>query len=170
MAVAVCAYLAAVFLTVEARARDAADLERWFLRRALMSAAGAGALAVSGVFVLHADAPRLFDRLLGPGLPLVAVSGAAGLASLLLATGVRGQASERALRVLAVVAVGSLVAGWGVAQYPYLLGTHLTITAAAAPDATLWSVVVVFLVAGAVVLPSLGLLYILQQKGSLEGS
>ena len=47
LAVTVCAYLAAVFLTAEARARDDAELEGWFRRRALGSADAA--LAGGGV-------------------------------------------------------------------------------------------------------------------------
>jgi cytochrome d ubiquinol oxidase subunit II len=72
------------------------------------------------------------------------------------------------VRVLAVSAVGAVVAGWGVAQYPYLLGTHLRIATAAAPDATLWSVFVVFLFAAVLCVPSLAWLYVLQQRGALE--
>ena len=53
-------------------------------------------------------------------------------------------------------AVATVVIGWGVAQYPYILPTSLKLSAAAAPDATLWSVVVVFVVAAIVILPSLG--------------
>jgi cytochrome d ubiquinol oxidase subunit II len=80
------------------------------------------------------------------------------------------RAAPRLLRVLAVVAVAAVVIGWGVAQYPYLLGTHLSLGAAAAPRPTLLSLAVVF--GGAVVLclPSLALLYVLQQRGELEGA
>jgi cytochrome bd ubiquinol oxidase subunit II len=164
MAVVTCAFLAAVFLAAEARARHVSDLERWFRQRAIGAAAVAGSLAVAGIFVLHADADHLFDRLLGPGLPLVVASAVAGLAVLVLLD----RAPPRPLRVLAVVAVGAVVAGWGVAQYPYLLGTHLRIAEGAAPDATLWSVVVVFGVAVVLVVPSLALLYRMQQRGVLE--
>ena len=38
---------------------------------------------------------------------------------------------------------------------------------AAAPDATLWSVVIVFVIAAFVILPSLGLLYYLDQRDLL---
>jgi cytochrome bd ubiquinol oxidase subunit II len=164
LAVVTCAFLAAVFLAAEARARHVAELERWFRVRAIGAAAVAGALAVAGIFVLHADAHHLFERLLGPGLPLVITSAVAGAAALFLLDRV----PPRPLRVLAVVAVAAVVAGWGVAQYPYLLGTHLRIAAGAAPDATLWSVVVIFGAAVVLVVPSLVLLYRLQQRGVLE--
>jgi cytochrome d ubiquinol oxidase subunit II len=165
LAVVACAYLAAVFLAADARLHEEPELERWFRRRATASAVVAGALAAAGIVVLHHDARHLFDRLLGPALPLLIVSGVAGIAALTLL----GRVSVRRLRVLAVVAVGAVVAGWGVAQYPYVLGTHLRLDDAAAPDATLWSVVVVFGVAAVLVVPSLAWLYVLQQQGRLEG-
>jgi cytochrome bd ubiquinol oxidase subunit II len=164
LAVIVCAYLAAVFLTAEAQARDDADLEGYFRRRALLAGGAAGALALGGIAILHADAPRLFDRLLGPALPLVILSALTGGAALLLL----GRASPRLLRVLAVVAVGAVVVGWGVAQYPYLLGTHLSLAQAAAPGPTLLAVTVVFAAAAVLVLPSLALLYVLEQRRLLE--
>jgi cytochrome d ubiquinol oxidase subunit II len=165
LAVVTCAYLAAVFLASEAQARDLGDLETWFRRRALMAAAVAGLLSVAGIFILDADAHRLYRQLLGPGLPLVLVSAAAGVAALVLV----GRAPPRRLRALAVVAVGAVVTGWGVAQYPYLLGVRLSLSMGAAPTATLWAIFGVFLAAVTLCLPSLGLLYFLQQRGELEG-
>lgn len=164
LAVATCAYLAAVFLTAEARDRDLPDLEAWFGRRARASAIVTGAIALAGVFVLHADAHRLFVELIGRAVAFVVVSAVAGLGALVLL----GRARPAVVRVLAVVAVAAVVSGWGVAQYPYLLGTHTTITEAAAPPATLWSIVVVFGAAALLVVPSLGMLYVLQQRGHLE--
>ena len=77
------------------------------------------------------------------------------------------RAGRRGLRPLAVGAVVAVVWGWGVAQFPYLLPTTLTISESAAPPETLAAVAVVFLVAAVVVLPSLGLLYWLSQKERL---
>ena len=165
LAVVVCAYLAAVFLTAEARAAAAPDLEEWFRRRALVTAGVAGALSLGGIAILQADAHRLFERLLGPALPLVVISGLAGGAALVL---LRRALPRRLLRVLAVVAVAAVVAGWGVAQYPYLLGTHLRIGEAAAPGPTLVAVTAVFAAAVLLCVPSFALLYFLQQRGQLE--
>jgi cytochrome d ubiquinol oxidase subunit II len=167
MAVAICAYLAAVFLTAEARLRTQPGLEDYFRLRSILTAAVAGAVALGGIVVVKGDAPHLFDRLLGgPGLPLVLLSAVAGLAALVLLR--RG--NPLVLRVLAAAAVGAVVVGWAVAQYPYLLGDHLTITEAAAPGSTLRAVIAVFLVAGVLCLPSLALLYLLQQRGHLDAT
>lgn len=74
------------------------------------------------------------------------------------------------MRALAAVPVASVVAGWGVAQYPYLLGTHLPIAEAAAPDTTLATIVTVFGAAVVLCLPSSLLLYTLHQRGRLDGT
>jgi cytochrome d ubiquinol oxidase subunit II len=139
LAVFVCAYIAAMFLIEEARMRRLDDLEAYFRRRAFAAAFAAGAVSIAGIFVLRADADRLCARLLGPGLPFVILSIACGAAALALVH----RASPNVLRLLALGAVGSVIVGWGVAQYPEMLGTHLSIAAASSPRSTmlalLWS-------------------------------
>ena len=61
-----------------------------------------------------------------------------------------------------------MIWGWGVAQWPYLLPETLKVSAGAAPDATLWTVLIVFGIAAVVILPSLGLLYYLDQRSLLD--
>jgi len=56
-----------------------------------------------------------------------------------------------------------------VAQYPYLLGNHLPLAEAAAPGPTLVAVTGVFVAALVTCVPSLGLLYLLHEKGALGG-
>ncbi|MGW2965043.1 cytochrome d ubiquinol oxidase subunit II [Streptomyces sp. NPDC001220] len=163
LAVTVCAYLAAVFLTGQARHRAQPSLETAFRHRAFGAGIVAGLVALAGVFILRADAPRLFHQLSRVGVPLLVVSALCGLAALLLLR--RG--SPTVVRTLAAVAIAAVVAGWGVAQYPYLLGTHLTIQQAASPSATLWQLFVVSCVAAVLVAPSLLLLYILQLRRKL---
>jgi cytochrome d ubiquinol oxidase subunit II len=165
LAVGTCAYLAAVFLC-----GDALREGLWFVAselriRALISAFVVGAGAIAGIFVLRADAPRLFDGLTGRGLPLVIVSALAGLASigLLLA---RRYAWARIAAALAVTAV---VWGWAAAQYPYLLQPSLTIDAAAAPRSTLTAMLVSLIVGGAILLPALVYLYTLFQRTPAAG-
>jgi cytochrome d ubiquinol oxidase subunit II len=161
--VATCAYLSAVLLTVDAR-RVAPDLERYFRVRALGAAVVAGVLAVVGLIVLHSDARYIYDGLTGKALPLTIVSAVLGAVALVAL--VRG--APRGTRVLAAGAVTAIVWGWGVAQRPYLLPKSLTISQAAGAHDTLVAVVVVFVVAVLVVLPSLGLLYTLAQRGVVQ--
>jgi cytochrome bd ubiquinol oxidase subunit II len=154
------AYLAAVFLIVDSRRAGDAELEEYFAGRALAAAAIAGAFSLAGVFALQENATYVFERLTAEGLPLMLLSGACGLAVLaMLARGVR-----RGLRPLAVLTVAALIWGWGVGQHPYLLPTSLEISEAAAPGPTLTSVLVVFGVAAATIVPALALLYALTQR------
>ena len=158
------AYLAAVFLVGDARRAGDEEMERWFERRALAAAVIAGALAVAGLFALHSEARYVFDRLTAEGLPLVIFSLLCGAALLI----VLRRGGRRPLRPLAAGAVVAVIWGWGVAQFPYLLPTSLRIDQAAAPDATMTIVFIVFAVAAVLVLPSLGLLYTLAQRDLLE--
>ncbi|MGW4439617.1 cytochrome d ubiquinol oxidase subunit II [Streptomyces sp. NPDC004596] len=163
LAVTVCAYLAAVFLAGQAQRRADTPMEKAFSHRALGAGVVAGLVALVGVFVLRADSPRLFHRLSTVGAPLLVVSGLCGLAALLMLRMGRPPVA----RTLAAVAITTVVGGWGVAQYPYLLGTHLTIQQAAAPTATLWVLIAVSFVAVVLIVPSLLLLYSLQLRRKL---
>jgi cytochrome d ubiquinol oxidase subunit II len=158
------AYLAAVFLVGDAHRAGDAEMERYFERRALGAAVVAGALAVAGIFLLNSEAGYVHDRLLDEGLPLVILSLLCGAAAIVVL--VRGGC--RPLRPLAAGAFVAVIWGWAVAQLPYLLPTSLRIDQAAAPDATLTVVLIVFGIAAVLVLPSLGLLYTLAQKDLLE--
>lgn len=162
--VATCAYVSAVFLVRDAGAARDRDLQRYFVDRALVAAVVAGAAAVGGIFALHADARYVYDRLTSEGLPLIVLSGACGLGVLvLLARGV-----TRGIRPLAVGALVAVIWGFFVAQFPYVLPTSLRIGEAAGVSSALTAVIVVFVVAVVVILPSLGLLYALSQRSALE--
>ena len=174
MFVATGAYIAAVFLVRDARAAGEDDVEAHFRRCAIGVAVVAGALAVGGVFALRADARFVYDGLTGPGLPLVILSALAVAGALaLLVRGAGDRLEALALRPLAVGAVAMVVWGWGVAQHPYLLPPEggsegLTIDAAAAASASLVTILVVFGIAAVLILPAIGLLYVLSQRSLLE--
>ena len=95
MFVATGAYLSAVFLVGDARRAGEADLERYFVRRALAAAAVAGVAAAAGLVELHAEARYVFDRLIDQGLPLVILSALCGLG---LLGGPAARAARRPLR------------------------------------------------------------------------
>jgi cytochrome d ubiquinol oxidase subunit II len=162
LAVIVCGYLAAVYLTADARRAGDQELVTQFRVRALGAGAAAGLVAVLGIGVLHARAPALAHGLAHRGLPLVIVSAVAGLAALVLLY----RRHFLAARVAAGLAVGAVVWGWAVAQYPYLLQHRLTISAAAATHSVLLATLI-SLSAGAVLLvPSLTWLYLVFQRSA----
>lgn len=155
-----CAFLAAVFLTAEA-ARDAdAVLAERFRRRALATGIVTGAVALAGVLPLRDDAPTLFDGLTGRALAVIVLSALAGTATLVALW--RGRLATA--RVTAAVAVSSVVVGWGVGQWPWVLVDELEIEAAAGATATLWALVIVFGLAAVTVVPSLAYLYWITQR------
>jgi cytochrome d ubiquinol oxidase subunit II len=164
LAVAISAYLAAVYLAADARRLGERGLERDFRLRALWSGVVAGALALAGLVVMRADARSMWDGLTsGAGLVMVIVSAAAGLATLALVWRSRfGPA-----RASAALAVAAIVAGWALAQRPYFL-PGLTVSQAAAGRSTLIAVVVTAAIGAAVLVPSLILLFGLFLRGRLD--
>ena len=160
LAVLTCAFLAAVFLTAEAARGDDRDLIEACRRRALGAGIVTGAAALFGVLPLREDAPTLFDGLTGRALPLIVLSAAAGLATLWALFERRTELA----RVTAVVAVASVVLGWGVGQWPWLLVDQVEVKAAAGASSTLWALVVTFGLAAVTVLPALAYLFWVTQR------
>ena len=160
LAVGICAYLAAVYLTSDARRRGDKVLADAFRRRALVMGAAVGVVAMAGIVVLANDAPTLYDGLITRALPLVILSALAGLVSLVLL----GRRRFGAARLTAGLAVGAILWGWAVAQYPDLLVGSLTVRQASALEATLMALLISLLVGAVLVVPSMIALFVLSQR------
>ena len=164
LAVAVGAYLAAVYLAADALRQGEPDLEARFRTRALGASVVTGVLALGGLVILRTDAPTLYQGLIvGDGLAGLAVSVLAGLVTLFLVWGRRYTLG----RFTAALAVVAIFAGWGLAQRPVLL-PGLTVAQAAAPEPTLIAVVVAVLAGGLILAPSLALLFRLVLGGRFD--
>jgi cytochrome d ubiquinol oxidase subunit II len=160
LAVATTAYLAAVYLTHDARREGNPELAEAFRRRALASGVAAGGLAVVELLVLAVDAPQLFHQLVTlPAMPLAVLSLLAGVASLVLMFRRR----YIAVRITAALAVTALLWSWAAAQYPYVL-PGLELTEASATESVLIANSVAVLLAGILVIPSLWWLYAIFQR------
>ncbi|MDL4772790.1 cytochrome d ubiquinol oxidase subunit II [Actinomadura xylanilytica] len=143
---ALCAYLAAVYLIWDARRLAGYEISMHFRGYALVSGAAVGLLALPGAAAL------------GVRSPLILLSTAAGLASLVMIAR-RAYLAVRVTGALAVVAVL-----WGAAGM-----AGLDLDAAAAQD-TVLQVVFVALGAGALVLvPSMAWLFVLFQRADADG-
>jgi cytochrome d ubiquinol oxidase subunit II len=143
-ALACFAFLAAVYLTLEA---GDDDLREDFRRRAI----GAGALvfvAAALGLVLSGQAPLV-------GARLVALTGIAAVCAFIALWTRR----YRAARVAAAAQVSLVLWGWGLAQFPYLLPPDLTIAGAAAPAITLRLALGVLGLGALVLFPSLYYLF-----------
>jgi len=164
LGVGITAYLAAVFLTRDAQRSGRSDLAEAFRRRALATGITVGGVSAAGLLVVRADAADLFAELTrGRALPAVAVSIAAGLASLVLLWRRR----YVAVRVTAALAVVGLLWGWGLGQYPDLL-PGVTLADAAATDAVLAATLGALAVGALLLLPSLWWLYATFQRDRSE--
>lgn len=160
LAVALAAYLAAVYLVRDARHGDDPAMVGYFRRRAVGAAVVAGVVAAVGLVVVDRDAHPVFEGLVTTALPLVVAGtlGAVGALVLLVRDAPRGA------RVLAVLAVTSVIAAWGVAQWPDLLPGALSVADAAAPDGTLVALVAAVGLGVLLVAPGFVLLYVLAQR------
>lgn len=152
LALALCAYLAAVYLTVETRA----ELQNDFRNRALLAGTATVGLSVVTLPLLRSQAPHLWQGLFSPrALPILLV----GAAAALLAGYALQRRRYRLARAAAITQIVMLLAGWMAAQYPYIVYPDLTLYSAAAPPATLrffiWTLPFGALVLG----PSLYLLF-----------
>jgi len=160
LAVLVCAYLAAVFLTADADREGSPRLAEQFRLRGLVVAAIAGLVAFGGIFVLRGDAPALYDGLTGRAAPIVTTSAVAGIAAIALLLRRRFWAA----RVASSLAVVAVIWGWAVGQYPDVLVGVITVREAAANEATLEAVLISLVIGSLLLVPSLLYLYVLFQR------
>lgn len=157
LAVLTVAFLAATFLAADAERGGRHELASEIGNRALWSGVVAGAAALAAAVAIELDAETLADGLHGRGLVLVALSAVAGMSTLVLLRSQRWAVA----RITAVAAVGSIVIGWGVAQYDWILVDELTIADAAGARPTLIGLIIVFAAAAVTVVPAMIWLFVL---------
>ena len=141
------AFLAAVYLTLEAR--DAEERAA-FRARGLVSGALVGVLAAAVLMLAGPDVRR-------------ALTASAWALPLHLATGVCAVAAfaclwfeqYRLARTAAAAQVALILWGWALAQYPYAIRPHLTLSASAAPENVLVLLLQVLAVGAVLLVPSL---------------
>lgn len=154
LTLALFAFLAAVYLTLEAR--DEA-LREDFRRRALIAAAAVFVTAGAALLLSGLAAPRVRAGLTTAAwsLPLHINTGIAAVVAIIALWRRRWRLARLAAGAQAVL----ILWGWALGQYPYLVPPDLTIAEAAAPERTL-RLVLSGVAAGALVLiPSLVYLF-----------
>jgi cytochrome d ubiquinol oxidase subunit II len=159
LAVTTCVFLAGVFLTADAARVGIPGLAQRLRDRTLAVGILSGLIVFAGLYPILHDARTLSHRLLGVALPLLMMAALAGAITLLLLY----RRSYSLARLSAVAAVGSVIIGWGVGQYPWMLVDQLTINDAAGAHTTLTALLVVIALAAVLVLPALGYLLWLTQ-------
>lgn len=164
LAVGVCAYLSAIYLTADASRGEHTELAEYFRRQGLISGVVVGALALVAVVVMRSDADRLYRGLTHHGSALVITSITAGFLSLLLLA----RRHYIAVRATAAVAVTALLWAWGTGLYPQLL-PGMNVEQAAAAEPTLQATAVTSAIGLALLAPSLFWLFTLFQHKDTAG-
>jgi cytochrome d ubiquinol oxidase subunit II len=147
LALTTCAYLAAVYLTLE----TTGELQEDFRRRAL----GAGGifvlLAIVALPLTRSEAPQIWH-----GLTARAAIVVVPLVVLLALISGWAVFTRRYLlaRAFAVAEVALLLVGWALAQYPYLVVPDLTFENAAASPAMMRAALIVFGLGALFLLPT----------------
>jgi cytochrome d ubiquinol oxidase subunit II len=155
LALAICAGLAAAYLTVEEEALGHTRLAGDFRARALLAGTAAALLSALALPLAASTAPRLWAGLTGRAAPLtIAAAGYAVIAATAMLL-----RRYRLARVAAASQVVAILSGWAVAQYPDLVPPNLSVTATAAPPETMALLLITFTTGGALLLPSLLLLF-----------
>lgn len=144
--VALVAYLAAVYLILEARDEAIQDA---FRRRAIAAGLAVGGLEELVLLLARTDAPLIWDHLTHSlwGIAAQGVTAMTGIAAIWFLW----QMQYRRARVCAVGQAIVTIWTWALALFPHIVPPDLTIFNAAAPTATLQALVVA-LIAGALLL------------------
>ncbi len=170
VAVAATAFSGASFLVGDARRYverpdGGADLVEYFRRRTVAAAITLLVVSLVTLLLIATESPDLFRGMVaGLGLPFALTAVLAVLAvAVLMWRGI-----YLWYRVLTVMGVGSFVFAWGFGQAPYMLPGRLTIQQAAGAPQVEALLLVITAVALILVIPSLLLLYTLDQRSALE--
>ena len=162
LAVLTCTFLAGTFLAADSARSGHRELAERFGRASMIVGVLTGLVAIAAAIALTRDSPTLAGGLQRGGLALIIISGSAGLVTVWL---LHNQRWSHA-RVGALIAVATIVIGWGAGQYPYILVDEATIDEVIGARPTQVGLVVVFVFAGVTAVPSLAWLYILVNQRS----
>ena len=156
MAVTLCATIAAVYLTVEARynAHDEQLAEKYRLR-ALIAGGITAVLGLLGLLLSISEAPILWQGMLNHGVPVVIVTMIIGL---LVAITLFMRHYQQA-RVFIVAEAAFMLGAWGLAQFPYIIPPYATIDNSANDPAVISILLVCIAIGMALLVPSLYYLF-----------
>ncbi len=146
-------FLAAVYLTVEAREPA---LQEDFRRKALVSGAIVAAMALATFVAARTGAPEIYAGLLRPSLVWIVQGATAAYAiAAFVALLMR---NYKIARIAAMLQVGLILWGWGLSQSPYFLQGDMTVSEAAAAPPVLWALIGATTAGLLVLFPSIGYL------------
>jgi cytochrome bd ubiquinol oxidase subunit II len=157
---ALCAYLAATYLAVEA---PSPGLSQAFRRRALAAGSISGVLVLGVLILTHRYAQGLRAGLLHNGLALFAE--AVAMISLIVGLTALSKNHVRFARLMVALFAASIVTSWVAAQYPYLARPDMTIFNSALAENVVRDVLYASIAGAVVLFPSLALLlYVFKEQ------
>jgi cytochrome d ubiquinol oxidase subunit II len=155
-ALALCAFLAATYLTVELEGAER-ELAEDFRRRALGAGVVVGAAALAALLIAGEGAPLVRETLAARAWrwPFHVATGLAAV----LALASLARRRYRVARAAAVAQTILILCGWAASQYPFLVVPDVTLASAAASPATRALLLVALAVGVPVLAPSLVVLF-----------
>jgi cytochrome d ubiquinol oxidase subunit II len=163
MGLALCATIAAVYLTVEAQGREKPELMEAFRLRGFIASAALAVLGIVGLILAPAEAPILWHGLLDHALWAIAIAIGLGIAMV----GMLFYRRYRWARLLVILETGAIIGTWGLAQLPYIVPPDLTISGAASPPTTLTELFICTLVGMLMLIPALWFLFHVFKGGNI---
>ena len=155
MAVALCAVLSSVYLSVEAKQAKDTALEQVFRLRAIIAGAVTAVLGALGLILSRSDAPLLWQGLLAHAIPVVIATMLVGLAT----AAALFTRHYRIARALIIIETAGLLGSWGISQFPYLIPPSVTVNSAANSPAVLQVLLIGTIIGMVLLLPSLYYLF-----------
>jgi len=164
MAVALCATLAAIYLTVEAANDKDYAMAEAYRERGLIAGAVTAVLGALGLLLAPYWAPILWSGMLSHALPLVIATMLIGIATAVTLF----FHYYRIARLLIVGETAFLLGSWGVSQIPYLIPPDVTVEGGAGAPSTVLLLLIGIIIGMIIVLPSMWFLfYIFKLKNSV---
>lgn len=164
-ALGLCSMRSATYLTVETRGMGDHDLAQRFRRRSLVAGAVTAVIGALAALLARAEAPVLWQGLIGKALPFsvgAVLIGLATAAALL-------RAADGIARILVAAETACILAAWGIAQWPYLIVPDVTINNAASPTSVLAPLLIVSLLGLVVLFRSLWYLFSVVKRQARPG-
>lgn len=155
MAVALCAVLSSVYLSVEAKQAQDKELEDMFRQRAIIAGAVTAVLGALGLILSISEDPLLWQGLLGHAIPVVIATMIVGLAT----AAALFTRHYRIARVLVIIETAGLLGSWGISQLPYLIPPDVTVESAANSQSVLEVLLIGTIIGMVLLLPSLYYLF-----------
>ncbi|HEU0004295.1 MAG TPA: cytochrome d ubiquinol oxidase subunit II [Ktedonobacteraceae bacterium] len=155
MAIALCAVLSSVYLSVEAKQAQDKELEDMFRLRAIIAGAVTAVLGALGLYLSTSEDPLLWQGLLGHAIPVVIATMVVGLAT----AAALFMRHYRIARVLVIIETAGLLGSWGISQLPYLIPPDVTVESAANSQSVLEVLLIGTIIGMVLLLPSLYYLF-----------